>query len=137
MAALSLGAIRTETSISVRVYEAIRAAITETNLYEIDPADLRLDERELAARLGVSRTPIREALVRLEHEGLVTSIPRRGYLIARKSKAELIEIIYTWAALESMAARLAAQNADDAALATLREIFAGFEGERLAAELDE
>ncbi len=137
MAALGLAAIRTETSISVRVYEAIREAITETNLYEIEPADLRLDERELAARLGVSRTPIREALVRLEHEGLVTSIPRRGYLIARKSKAELIEIIYTWAALESMAARLAAQNADDASIASLREIFAGFEGERLAAELDE
>ncbi|HZO94665.1 MAG TPA: GntR family transcriptional regulator [Candidatus Baltobacteraceae bacterium] len=137
MAALGLAAIRADTSISVRVYDAIKQAITETNLYEIDPADLRLDERELAARLGVSRTPIREALVRLEHEGLVTSIPRRGYLIARKSKAELIEIILTWAALESMAARLAAQHASDDALHSLREIFAGFEGERLAAELDE
>ena len=137
MAALGLATIRTDTSISVRVYEAIKQAITETNLYEIDPADLRLDERELAARLGVSRTPIREALVRLEHEGLVRSIPRRGYLIARKSKAELIEIIFTWAALESMAARLAAEHASDEALRSLRDIFAGFEGERLAAELDE
>ena len=137
MAALGLAAIRADASISVRVYEAIRQAITETNLYEIEPGDLRLDERELAARLGVSRTPIREALVRLEHEGLVTSIPRRGYLIARKSKAELIEIIYTWAALESMAARLATQRAGDDAIASLREIFAGFDGDQLAAELDE
>ena len=137
MAALGLAAIRTDVSISVRVYDAIKAAITETNLYEIDSADLRLDERELAARLGVSRTPIREALVRLEHEGLVTSIPRRGYLIARKSKAELIEIIYTWAALESMAARLAAERASDESIASLRGIFAGFHGDRLAAELDE
>jgi DNA-binding GntR family transcriptional regulator len=132
-----LAAIRADSSISVRVYEAIRSAITETNLYEIDPKQLRLDERELAARLGVSRTPIREALVRLEHEGLVTSIPRRGYLIARKSKAELIEIIHAWAALESMAARLAAQRASDEGIASLRTIFAGFEGERLAAAIDE
>jgi DNA-binding GntR family transcriptional regulator len=137
MAALVLAAIRSDLSISARVYEAIRDAITATNLYEIDEPDRRLDERELAARLGVSRTPIREALVRLEHEELVTSIPRRGYFIARKTKAELLEIITVWAALESMAARLVALNASDTAIASLREIFATFDGDRLAANLDE
>jgi DNA-binding GntR family transcriptional regulator len=137
MAALVLAAIRSDLSISARVYEAIRDAITVTNLYEIDELDLRLDERELAARLGVSRTPIREALVRLEHEALVTNVPRRGYFIARKSKAELLEIIVVWAALESMAARLVAQTASDAAIASLRAIFATFDGERIAANLDE
>jgi DNA-binding GntR family transcriptional regulator len=137
MAALALGAIRSDASISMRVYEAIRAAITATNLYEIDEAQLRLDERELAARLGVSRTPVREALVRLEHEDLVTSVPRRGYYIARKSKAELLEIITVWAALESMAARLVALTATDGAIASLREIFATFDGDRIAAHLDE
>ena len=137
MSALSLAAIGTDASISVRVYKAIRSAITATNLYEIDEADLRLDERELAARMGVSRTPIREALVRLEHEGLVSSVPRRGFCIARKSKAELLEIIVVWAALESMAARLVAQQATDDAIASLRAIFATFDGERIAAKLDE
>src|SRR3984885_1470204 len=137
MAALALRALRSDTCISVRVYEAIPPAITATNLYEIEEAQLRLDERELATRLGVSRTPIREALVRLEHEELVTSVPRRGYFIARKTKAELLEIITVWAALESMAARLVALSASDEAIASLREIFATFDGDRLAANLDE
>jgi DNA-binding GntR family transcriptional regulator len=137
MAALVLAAIRSDLSISARVYEAIRDAITVTNLYEIDEPDLRLDERELAARLGVSRTPVREALVRLEHESLVINVPRRGYFIARKSKAELLEVIVVWAALESMAARLVAHTASDAAIASLRAIFATFDGERIAANLDE
>ncbi|HEX3468684.1 MAG TPA: GntR family transcriptional regulator [Candidatus Elarobacter sp.] len=137
MGALVLAEIRSDLSISARVYEAIREAITATNLYEMETADLRLDERELAARLGVSRTPIREALVRLEHEGLVDSVPRRGYYIARKSKAELLEIIAVWAALEGMAARLVALSCSDEKIATLRAIFATFDGERLAAKLDE
>ncbi len=137
MAALTLAALRSDTSLSAQVYDAIREAIMATNLYEIDEGNLRLDERELAARLGVSRTPIREALVRLEQESLVRSVPRRGYFIARKSKAELLEIIIVWAALESMAARLVAQGTGAAEIASLREIFATFDGGRIAANLDE
>ena len=137
MMALSLGSIRQEASIGSRVYREIRSAIAATNLYEIAEADLRLDERELAARLGVSRTPVREALLRLEHEGLVRTAPRRGFAIARKTKAELLEIILVWAALESMAARLVAQRATSEAIGSLRAIFAQFDGERIAAHLDE
>ena len=137
MTTLALGNIHPDASIAARVYGEIRSAITATNLYEIAEADLRLDERELAARLGVSRTPVREALLRLEYEGLVQATPRRGYTIARKSKAELLEIIIVWAALESMAARLVAQNAPAGAIASLREIFASFDGQRIAAHLDE
>ena len=136
MSTLGLEAIALDISIRERVYTAIREAITDTNLYEIDEADLRLDERELASRLGCSRTPVREALVRLEQEGLATSVPRRGYFIARKSKAELLEIIIVWAALESMAARLVTLNASDEAVATLRAFFTQFGGQS-AAKLDE
>lgn len=137
MATLGLEAIALDIPIRERVYTAIRAAITETNLYEIDEGDLRLDERELASRLGCSRTPVREALLRLEQEGLVASVPRRGYFIARKSKAELLEIIVVWAALESMAARIVTLNASDEAVSSLRAIFSSFDGQRSAANIDE
>ena len=97
-----------------------------------DPdVDLRLDEKRLAAELGVSRTPVREALARLENQGLITIVPRRGVYIARKSKAEIIEMIIAWAALESMAARLACERASDDEIATLRTLFSSFEDEEL------
>src|SRR6185312_10677585 len=99
--------------------------------------DLRIDERDLAEKLGVSRTPIREALARLEHEGLIESVARRGYFIVRKSKQELVEIITVWAALESMAARLITVRATDEEITSLRTIFSTFENGRVFAKLDE
>ncbi len=137
MAPLALAPIAADTSFRAKAYAALRAAIVAMNIYEASEDELRLDERELAERLGVSRTPIREALARLEHEGLVINVPRRGYFIARKSKAELLEIINVWAALESMAARLATQQASDEELRSLRELFTTFEGDRLLADIDE
>jgi len=134
---LPLERIELEASFRRRAYQALREAILATNIYETPPESLRLDERDLAARLGISRTPIREALARLEHEGLVENIPRRGYFIARKNRAELVEIITVWAALESMAARLITRNASDEEIASLRSIFATFEGGRIQAALDE
>jgi len=72
-----------------------------------------------------------------EHEGLVEIIPRRGVRVLRKSKAEIVETIIAWAALESMAARLACEQADDEQLASLNTLFAGFEQEELRSHLDE
>ena len=99
--------------------------------------DIRLDERQLALQFGISRTPVREAMAQLEREGFVRSVPRRGSYVVRKSKAEVIEMITAWAALESMAARLITQNAGDAEIATLRKMFATFEDGQLQAKLDE
>jgi len=136
---MALGVVRldTEASIAQRAYAALRAALFEMNIYESADQDLRLDERDLAERMGVSRTPIRDALARLEHEGLLESVPRRGYYIVRKSRQELVEIIEVWAALEAMAARLTAQRASDDEIASLRRIFATFENGAIAAKLDE
>ncbi len=135
--ALGLVPLEGEASFAQRAYAALRAALLEMNIYENADQDLRLDERDLAARLGVSRTPIRDALARLEHEGLVESVPRRGYFIVRKSRDELVEIIKVWAALESMAARLITERASDAEISSLRTIFSTFENGQLAAKLDE
>jgi DNA-binding GntR family transcriptional regulator len=137
MAALGLVRLESEASLAERAYTALRAALMEMNIYERPDQDLRLDERDLAAKLGVSRTPIREALARLEHEGLVASIARRGYFIVRKSKEELVEIITVWAALESMAARLITERASDEDIRSLRRIFSTFENGQVFAKLDE
>jgi DNA-binding GntR family transcriptional regulator len=136
---MSLGLVRldTEASFAQRAYAALRAALMDMNIYERPDQDLRLDERHLAEKLGVSRTPIREALARLEHEGLVESVPRRGYFIVRKSRDELVEVIQVWAALESMAARLITERASDAEIASLRTIFSTFENGKIYAKLDE
>ncbi len=65
----------------------------------------------------------------LEQEGFVRAVPRRGIYVVRKSKKEIIEMIVVWAALESMAARLATKHATDAQLKALRELFHEFKEE--------
>src|SRR5689334_13854029 len=72
-----------------------------------------LDELELAARFGVSRTPIREALRLLAGQGLVDSRPRRGAVVAQVSPQRLVEMFEVMAELEAMCARLATRRATD------------------------
>jgi DNA-binding GntR family transcriptional regulator len=119
-----------------RAYTALRDAIVSMDIYR-SRTDIRLDERRLASDLGVSRTPVREAMAQLEREGFVRAIPRRGIYVVRKTKAEVIEMITAWAALESMAARLITQNAHSDEIASLRAMFARFENGELHAKLDE
>src|SRR5262244_3321212 len=119
-----------------RAYAALKDVILGLDIYD-RPGEIRLDERRLASDLGISRTPVREAMAQLEREGFVRSVPRRGIYVVRKTKAEVIELITAWAALESMAARLITQNASDEEIAKLRGMFATFENGRLRANLDE
>jgi DNA-binding GntR family transcriptional regulator len=129
---------RLDTSASYRdlAYAALKRAITAMDIYD-HAHEIRLDERRLSEGLGVSRTPIREAMTLLEQEGFVRTLPRRGIYVVRKTKAEVVELITAWAALEGMAARLITQNAPDPEIATLRAMFATFENGRLHANLDE
>ena len=119
-----------------RAYVALKDVIVSLDVYA-QREEMRLDERQLAADLGISRTPVREAMAQLEREGFVRSVPRRGIYVVRKTRAEVIELITAWAALESMAARLVTTKATDAEIATLRKMFAAFEQGQLHARLDE
>src|ERR1700761_8642752 len=113
------------TSLRDQAYTLLKTAIADTDIY--DPQqELRLDERQLTTALGVSRTPIREALSLLEQQGFIRTVPRRGIYIVRKSKREMIEMIQMWAALESMAARLATLHASDEDISKLRHLFDEF-----------
>ena len=75
-----------------RAYTALKDVILSLDVYG-QPGEVRLDERQLASDLGISRTPVREAMAQLEREGFVRSVPRRGIYVVRKSKQEVIELI--------------------------------------------
>ncbi len=117
---MNLQPIELNLSLTDHVHDRLRAAILDMNIYDED-ADLRLDERSLAEQLGISRTPLREALTRLEQEGFIEIRARRGVFVVRKSLDEILQMIVAWAALESMAARLAAEHAEEAQIKALRK----------------
>lgn len=112
-------------SIKAKAYRALRQAITQMDIYD-QRNEIRLDERYLCEALGVSRTPVREAMALLEQEGFIRSQPRRGIYVVRKTKAEIVEMITVCAALEGMAARLVAERATDQTVAELIATFDRF-----------
>jgi DNA-binding GntR family transcriptional regulator len=87
----------------------------------------RLVEEELAAALNVSRTPVREALLRLRQEGLV--LQNRGWLVRDHAPEEILEYLEARAELEAAAARLAAERITEAELDQLDALIAKMEGE--------
>lgn len=123
-------------SLKARAYTALKSAILKMNIYAPD-AELRLDERDLSLRFGISRTPLREALAQLESEGLVRIAPRRGIFIVRRTKAEILDMITVWAALESMAARLAATVARDSELVALHGLTRKFSSDAVVQRMGE
>lgn len=133
---LSLQPINAGASLRDQAYAMLRQAIADADIYQ-SHEEIRLDERVLSEALGVSRTPIREAMTLLEQEGFLRTVPRRGIYIMRKTKREIVEMIQMWAALESMAARLATQNASDAEIAQLRKMFDNFRDSTPAEHIDE
>jgi len=119
-----------------RAYVALKQAIMDADIYG-QKREIRLDERQLSQALGVSRTPVREAMTLLEQEGFLRSEPRRGVFIIRKTRREIIEMIEVSAALESMAARLAATRATAAEIAELRRMFDDFVNANPEEHIDE
>ena len=99
-------------------YQEIRRAIRQRRYRSGD----RLREVELAESLGLSRTPVREALSRLQAEGLAAENAQRGFTIVDFDAVMVAELYFMRELLESAAARLAAHSAADAEVELLREI---------------
>ncbi len=100
-----------------RVYQDIKAAI----LSGLFSPEERLTEEHLAERLGVSRTPVREALSRLEAEGLVQLYQRRGFIVSRQSREEIEELFEIRAILEGYALRVISGKITDSITRRLEE----------------
>lgn len=123
---LALQTFTEQATFKTRVYDALKKAVTDMDIYS-SPEPQWIDERQISEMLGVSRTPVREALAMLQREGFVTSVPRKGIIVVRKTKREVIQMIEAWAALESMATRLITQHASDEEIAELRRLFVFFD----------
>lgn len=105
------------------VFTTLREAII---LGEIKPGE-RLMEVQLAEKIGVSRTPIREAIRKLELEGLVNMIPRKGAHVARLSVKDIIDVLEVRASLDGLATSLAAERINNDELKELKNIQKQFE----------
>ena len=110
-------ALSTGPTLADQAYGALRDEIISGRL---EPGE-RLTERHLARRLGVSPTPIREALQRLEHEHLIERTETRRIQVAQPSRRRLHELALVEAALRGVAARLAAEHATDKELAAIEK----------------
>lgn len=105
------------------VFNTLRQAILTG---ELKPGE-RLMEIHLANRLGVSRTPIREAIHKLELEGLVTMIPRRGAEVAQITEKSMSDVLEVRRALDALCAELACDRITEAGLESLRQSCDAFE----------
>lgn len=103
-------------SLTSLVHDAIRGAITGRKL----APGSKLSVPELARRLNVSRTPVKEALTRLEQEGLVTTIPNRGPFVTSLGRDDVREVYQLRELLEGLVARLAAKKVDGPVVAALK-----------------
>ena len=114
------------------VFENLRTAILEGNL----KAGQRLMEVQLAEQLGVSRTPIREAIRKLELEGLVVMLPRKGAYVANMSFKDLIDVLEIRSSLEGLAASLAAERLREEDISDLERVAKEFEKSVREADID-
>ena len=103
---------------SDRIHQAIELQIGDGMLLPGDP----VDEESLMTQFGVSRTPVREALLRLHTEGLVASVPRGGFVVAKMDFAQLVSVWELLADLEALCARYACQRMTDAERESLARV---------------
>jgi len=104
------------------VYQRLKENIVRGKI----PAGVKLAEIQLAQKLGVSRTPLREAINRLEQDGFVEIIPRRGAFVKKHSLQGILENLVLREVLEGLAGRLAARHATPEMIRRMNDCFQGF-----------
>ncbi len=109
-----------------KAFKTIRRQIISNQL----PAGEPLNERELAGRLSISKTPIREAILLLHNEGLVRFFPKKGAFVAPVTLDDVREIIQIREGIEPVAAGIAANNCDEKELSDFQNKFKALEKER-------
>jgi len=113
---MSAKAFNLNSTLTSRVYEVLKDKILNMEL----PPGTRLKDGELAESLGVSNTPVREAIRQLEKDGLVETIPYRGNFVRKMSVEEVCEIYDVRMVLEALAARLAVDKSTPEQLKRIR-----------------
>lgn len=106
-----------------QVYQAVKLMIIERKL----TPGAKIIQDKLAQELGVSRTPLVNALKKLEHEKIVAAIPRRGFFVRLFTKQEMMQIFELREVLEGLVARRAAAQITETQITTLRHFFSGFQ----------
>jgi DNA-binding GntR family transcriptional regulator len=119
-------------SLGERAYRRLRDSILQGTL----AAGAKVSERSLASALGISAQPVRDALRRLEQDGLVVTLPRRGTVVAEIGPERLAELGRIRAALEGVAAALAAERMSAADLAALAGVVREMRAATAAADHD-
>ena len=112
-------------NLSEMVYASIKKSIVNMDWSNL-PREIKLDERGISEKLGVSRTPLREAIKRLVGEGFLRVEPRKGLFVVNKSKADMLEILLVRSVLEGLGARLAASRATEEDIQRMKMIFSPF-----------
>lgn len=114
-----------------KAYQILKAMIIERQLL---PGD-KIPQERLAEDLGISRTPLVNALKLLEQDKLVQSVPRRGFFVRHFNKREMISIFELREVLEGLAARRAAQNITDPEVVRLKGFFKQFRGRKTITDI--
>jgi len=114
-----------------KVFESLKNFIISG---EVSPG-AKIDEDALAGKLGVSKTPIREALSKLAHEGIVKTVPNRGSFKVELTKEDLTQIMLIREALEGLCIRLAAANINNRVIEKLKALLDDFETNYLEKEI--
>lgn len=115
-------AIKSRPNLKEAVYQRLKESVIRG---EIAPGS-KLVETQISSELGVSRTPLREAISRLGQEGLLEVVPRRGTFVRKHSRNEILESLEIRETLEGLAARLAARHATTETIQKMKSCFSGF-----------